>query len=282
MNEGGHRVDLATRTIFNDEHWKGWLPKGLRRSGTSSRGSPPAMRSGSGNRATATWARRSTWTAASGSSTALEEFTLDRPVNDLDPGQVHPAALHGPGVRAPVLRRHEGGRRRGDRLRRLHRTVSRRQARLHRPPDATLLVRRARRARSRAARSQGQAAGEGRPERRLARRRGDDVQSRDAGRAPLIRPEDRRQGRHASASRSDHPEVLVPTFVIEHFSTDDSTKLERELRRRSTTRRWWARGVRRSARCMRGSSSATPGLFRRDADKASRRYTMRYMLTRTE
>ena len=29
VNEGGHRVDLAARTIFNDEHWKGWLPKGL-------------------------------------------------------------------------------------------------------------------------------------------------------------------------------------------------------------------------------------------------------------
>ena len=28
VNEGGHRVDLAARTIFNDEHWKGWLPKG--------------------------------------------------------------------------------------------------------------------------------------------------------------------------------------------------------------------------------------------------------------
>jgi len=26
--------------------------------------------------------------------------------------------------------------------------------------------------------------------------------------------------------------------------------------------------------------SATPGLFRRDADKASNRYTLRYMLTR--
>ena len=28
VNEGSHRVDLASRTIFNDEHWKGWLPKG--------------------------------------------------------------------------------------------------------------------------------------------------------------------------------------------------------------------------------------------------------------
>ena len=29
VNEGGHRIDLAARTIFNDEHFKGWLPKGL-------------------------------------------------------------------------------------------------------------------------------------------------------------------------------------------------------------------------------------------------------------
>jgi hypothetical protein len=29
MNAGGHRIDYAARTIFNDEHWKGWLPQGL-------------------------------------------------------------------------------------------------------------------------------------------------------------------------------------------------------------------------------------------------------------
>jgi hypothetical protein len=26
MNAGGHRVDMAGRVIYNDDHWKGWLP----------------------------------------------------------------------------------------------------------------------------------------------------------------------------------------------------------------------------------------------------------------
>ena len=30
LNGGGHTVDLASRTIFNDEHWKGYLPHDVR------------------------------------------------------------------------------------------------------------------------------------------------------------------------------------------------------------------------------------------------------------
>jgi hypothetical protein len=29
MNVDQHRIDMAARTIYNDAHWKGWLPKGL-------------------------------------------------------------------------------------------------------------------------------------------------------------------------------------------------------------------------------------------------------------
>ena len=30
MNAGSHHIEYATRTIFNDEHWKGWLPRGTK------------------------------------------------------------------------------------------------------------------------------------------------------------------------------------------------------------------------------------------------------------
>ncbi len=79
----------------------------------------------------------------------------------------------------------------------------------------------------------------------------------------------------------DHPEVLVPAFVTEHFSTDDTARLERELRTiddQTMVGTWKPEITALYARFV----SATPGLFRRDPGKASRRYTMRYMLTRTE
>ena len=78
-----------------------------------------------------------------------------------------------------------------------------------------------------------------------------------------------------------HPEVLVPAFVIEHFSTDDTARLQRELRTiddQTMVGTWNPEISALYARFV----SATPGLFRRDPDKTSRRYTMRYMLTRGE
>ena len=79
----------------------------------------------------------------------------------------------------------------------------------------------------------------------------------------------------------DQPDVMVPAFVLEHFSADDTGKLERELRRiddQTMVGTWNAEIGPLYARFL----AATPGLFRRDADKGSGRYTMRYMLTRTE
>jgi hypothetical protein len=74
---------------------------------------------------------------------------------------------------------------------------------------------------------------------------------------------------------------MVPSFVIEHFSADDSTKLERELRQvddRTMVGTWNPEISALYAKFV----SAAPGLFRRDPDKATKRYTMRYMLTREE
>ena len=59
----------------------------------------------------------------------------------------------------------------------------------------------------------------------------------------------------------DHPEVLVPGFVAEHFSTDDSARLERELRRiddQTMVGTWKPEISALYARFV----SATPGLFR--------------------
>jgi hypothetical protein len=79
----------------------------------------------------------------------------------------------------------------------------------------------------------------------------------------------------------EHPEVPVPSFVVEDFSTDDSARLERELRSiddQTILGTWHPEISALYARLV----AATPGLFRRDPDKSSGRYTMRYMLRRLE
>jgi hypothetical protein len=78
----------------------------------------------------------------------------------------------------------------------------------------------------------------------------------------------------------DDPEVLVPAFVVEHFTAGDSTALERELRwidEQTMVGTWQPEIGLLYARFL----TATPGLFRR-VDKARKRYTMRYMLTRVD
>ncbi len=165
VNEGGHRVDLAARTIFNDEHWKGWLPKGLVFRDIFAR-----LATGYAKRF---WKQGNRYLGETlyvdgriRVKHSLEEFTLDRPVNDLDPGKyillryTDPVFEH---LFYDVMKAADdgvivyGG---------YTGPFSRRQARLHRRADAPLLVRRARRARSRAACAQGQTAGKGRAERR--------------------------------------------------------------------------------------------------------------------
>ena len=88
VNEGGHRVDLAARTIFNDENWKGWLPKGLT---LPLRDIFARLATGYAKRF---WKQGNRYLGETiyvdGRilvKHALEEFTLDRPMNDLDPGK---------------------------------------------------------------------------------------------------------------------------------------------------------------------------------------------------
>ena len=88
MNAGGHQVDIATRTIFNDEYFKGWLPKGLR---LPLRDIMTRLSTGYAKRF---WKQGQRYLGETlyldGRilvKHSLEEFTIDRPTNDLDPGK---------------------------------------------------------------------------------------------------------------------------------------------------------------------------------------------------
>lgn len=86
VNGGSHRVDLSSRTIFNDEHWKGYLPKGLPVGEMFSR-----LRTGYAKRF---WKKGGRFLGETRYfegrvlvKHALEEITLDRASNDLSPGR---------------------------------------------------------------------------------------------------------------------------------------------------------------------------------------------------
>lgn len=86
VNTGAHRVDLAHRTIFNDEHWKGYLPTDLRAGDLMER-----LRTGYAKRFWKKGARYLGETRYVQGSVlvkhALEEIALDETVNDLAPGR---------------------------------------------------------------------------------------------------------------------------------------------------------------------------------------------------
>jgi hypothetical protein len=86
VNTGAHRVDVARRTIFNDEHWKGWLPKGLRAGDVFAR-----LRTGYAKRF---WKKGDRYLGETRYvqgrvlvKHALEEITIHQTVNDLPPGR---------------------------------------------------------------------------------------------------------------------------------------------------------------------------------------------------
>ena len=279
MNEGGHRVDVATRTIFNDEHWKGWLPKGLVFRDIFAR-----LATGYAKRF---WKQGNRYLGETlyvdGRilvKHSLEEFTLDRPENDLDPGKyillrytdpvfehlfydVMKAADDGVIVYGGYSGRYPNGKR----------------------GFTGVLMRRYSFAEL-GERDHGQLVRKGKRPAKDALKgvwRVDVVTTSDhatpVGRLSFVQKTGGKVG--TQFEMVDHPEVIVPTFVGEHFSTDDSGRLERELRaidERTMVGTWNHEISPLYARFV----SATPGLFRRDPDKASRRYTMRYMLTRVE
>jgi hypothetical protein len=86
MNAGEHHVDMASRTIYNDAHWKGWVPKDLPLDGIFSR-----LSTGYAKRF---WKRGNRFLGEtlylSGRilvKHVLEELVIDRVTNDLDPGR---------------------------------------------------------------------------------------------------------------------------------------------------------------------------------------------------
>ena len=86
MNAGERHVDLASQTIYNDAHWKGWVPKDLPLDEVFSR-----LSTGYAKRF---WKRRNEFLGEtlylSGRikvKHALEEIAIDRVTNDLDPGR---------------------------------------------------------------------------------------------------------------------------------------------------------------------------------------------------
>jgi len=279
VNAGGHSVDLATRTIFNDEHWKGWLPKGL------------VLRDIFARLATG-YAKRF-W--KQGQRTVgetlyldgrirvkhlLEEITIDRPTNDLDPGKyvllrytdpvfehlfydVMRAADDGVIVYGGYTGKFPDGKRgfTSVLMRRYsfaqlgvrdHQLLSRKGVRPTKPAltgvwriDAITTS-------------------------NHATRIGDlsFVRNTNGTVAAQLEP-------------VANPDVLVPSFVIEHFTADDASKIERELRSvdgQTMVGTWTAEISGLYARFV----GAFPGLFHRDPEKGKRRYRLHYMLTRAE
>ena len=279
VNEGGHRVDLATRTIFNDEHWKGWLPKGLALRDIFAR-----LATGYAKRF---WKQGNRYLGETlyvdgriRVKHLLEEFSLDRPVNDLDPGNYILLRYTDPifeNLFYDVMKAADDG-------------VIVYGGYTGRFPDGKrgftgLLMRRYSFAEL-GERDHEQLAKKGkRPARDVLTGvwQVDVVTTSNhatpVGRISFVQKTGGTVGTQFEVV--EHPAVLVPSFVSEHLSTNDTAKLERELRmidEQTLIGTWNTEISPLYARFV----SATPGLFHRDEDKASRRYTMRYMLTRAE
>jgi hypothetical protein len=86
MNAGGHSVDMPGRTIFNDDHWKGWLPRDI-----AVRDIWDRLSQGYAKRF---WKQRGKYLGETlylqGRILVkheLEEITIDRQTNDLAPGR---------------------------------------------------------------------------------------------------------------------------------------------------------------------------------------------------
>ena len=278
MNGGGHSVDVSTRTIFNDEYWKGWLPRGLALRDIFTR-----LSTGYAKRF---WKQGKRYLGETlyldGNILVkheLEAITLDRPTDDLDPGRyillrytdpifehlfydVMRAADDGVIIYGGYTGRFPGGKRgfTGVLMRRYsfaqlgerdHQELFRKGTR---PPRASLT--------------------------------GDEwrmdvvTTSNHATRVGTQSFFESAGGSLAARFETvGEPSVLVPSFVVEHFKADDASKLERELRRvdaKTMVGTWTPDISPLYARFV----SAFPGLFHQDGDKRNRRYTMRYVLTR--
>jgi hypothetical protein len=277
LNEGGHAVDVAARTIYNDENWKGWLPRGLALRDIFTR-----LATGYAKRF---WKQGQRYLGETiyldGNilvKHALEEITIDRPINDLDPGKyvllrytdpvfehlfydVMRAADDGVIVYGGYTGRFPEGKRGFTSV--LMRRYS--FAQLGERDHQQLFRKGARPARESL--------------------KGDwqmDVvtTANHATRVGTLSLAGAAGGTLAARLETiSHPAVLVPSFVVDHFNTADASKIERELRAvdgKTIVGTWTSEISPLYARFV----SAFPGLFHREGEKGSRRYTMRYLLSR--
>jgi hypothetical protein len=279
MNAGGHKIDVASRTIFNDEHWKGWLPRGLVLRDIFAR-----LATGYAKRF---WKQGNRYLGETlyldgriKVKHSLEELTLDRPTNDLDPGKyillrytdpvfehlfydVMKAADEGVIIYGGYSGRFPDGKRGFTGV--LMRRYSFPQLGVR---DHQQLVKKGARP----------------PKESLAGMWRIDVVTTSNHATPVANLSFVRKTGGKTGLQCEpvaNPAVLVPSFVVEHFNADDSARLERELRRiddRTMVGTWNAEIGALYARFV----GAVPGLFHRDAERGSGRYTLRYMLTRTE
>lgn len=275
MNEGGHAIDLASRTIVNDEHWKGWLPRGLVLRDIFAR-----LSTGYAKRF---WKQGSRYLGETlyldgriRVKHALEEITLSRRTGDLDPGRyillrytdavfenvfydVMKAADDGVIVYGGYTGRFPDGVRgfTGVLMRRygFAELGVRDHGALHgmgsRVPPASLAGSWALTAVA--------TSNHATPIGTLAVVTGTDAASMSLTAVPK-------------------PEVLLPSFVADHFSGRVTTRFAQEVRRvdaRTIVGTWRTEVSPLYARLV----SATPGLLHRDGGKGDRRFTLRYVLT---
>lgn len=278
MNAGGHQVDIATRTIFNDEYFKGWLPRGLR---LPLRDIMTRLSSGYAKRF---WKQGKRYLGETlyldGNilvKHSLEEITIDRPTNDLDPGKyillryTDPVFEH---IFYDVMRAGNDGvivyggyagkfpeGRRG-----FNGVLMRRYsfAELGVRDHQQLLLKGDR-----------VAPGELKGTWRLsgittanhATPIGEVTFSKGADGKTTVRCEE-----------TAKPEIPISSLVLDHFTASDAAALERELRRvdaQTIVGRWAADIGPLYARFI----SASPGLFHRETERGKRRHILRYMLS---
>ena len=276
MNAGGHQVDVATRTIFNDEVWKGWLPRGLPLRDITTR-----LAAGYGKRF---WKQGKRYLAETiyldgqiKLKHSLEEITLDRPTNDLDPGQylllrytdpvfermfydVMRAGDDGVIVYGGYTGQFPEGRRgfTGVLMRRYSfaQLGTRDHQHLFLKGDRVV-------------------PGELNGTWRLS------VITTANHATPIAEVTFARGASGTTAVRCDavsKPELLVPSFVFDHFAASDASALERELRRidgQTIVGRWAADIAPLYARFL----STSPGLFHRETERGKRRHILTYTLT---
>lgn len=276
VNGGGHAIDLTAHTLFNDEHWKGWLPRGLALRDIFTR-----LSTGYAKRF---WKQGSRYLGETlyldgriRVKHLLEEITIDTPTNDLEPGRyvllrytdpvfehlfydVMKAADDGVIVYGGYSGKFPEGRRGFT------------SVLMRRYSFAELGVRDHQQLARKGTRPAADAL--------LGQWRLDAVATSDHA-VPIATVTCERGAGGTAHLRSDavaNPDVLVPAFVHEHFS-GPATPVLKEMRQLDDTTivgTWQASIGPLYARFV----SASPGAFHRDPDRGRGQYTMRYLLTR--